>query len=47
MNYGHTVVLLESPAIMSNILLTPGIFKNVPNIGTLLKKLTATGKNPL
>lgn len=28
-------------------LLIPGKFKKVPNIGTLLKKLIATGKNPL
>lgn len=28
-------------------LLTPGIFKNVPKTGTLLRKFIATGKNPL
>lgn len=43
----HTVVLLESPAIMSKIRLRPGIFSTVPNTGTLRKKFIATGRKPL
>lgn len=45
--FGHALVLPESPVIMSKMRLSPGIFKIVPNIGTLLKKLIATGRNPL
>lgn len=45
-NY-HTVVLFESPAIMSKIRLIPGIFSRVPNIGTLRRKFIATGRKPL
>lgn len=45
-NY-HTVVLLESPAIMSKIRLIPGIFNRVPNRGTLRRKFIATGRKPL
>lgn len=45
-NY-HTVVLLESPAIMFKIRLRPGIFSTVPNKGTLRKKFIATGRKPL
>jgi len=43
----HTVVLLESPAIMSKIRLMPGIFNTVPNKGTLRRKFIATGRKPL
>lgn len=43
----HTVVLLESPAIMSKIRLMPGIFNTVPSTGTLRRKFIATGRKPL
>jgi hypothetical protein len=43
----HTVVLLESPAIMSKIRLMPGMFNMVPNTGTRRRKFIATGRKPL
>jgi len=43
----HTVVRLESPAIMSKTRLMPGIFNRVPNRGTLRRKFIATGRKPL
>jgi len=43
----YTIELLPSPANLPTTWLIPGKFSIFPMIGTLLKKLITTGKNPL